>query len=222
MKLSFKTKSLLIHFSSSLYRPKQVQKYICVCHKSLGVETTCCTPTLCLFKVCVWLLSTAASAERLWCFQDRNLQGHHIELPHNTWRLPLLIISLLLSPSVSHLALPRTAVVIYTEEMPLRKWDQAKEETKKEQLEHEASQRVGFAVRSESPAFTQKTSDRQSARPEQSSCQAFVRITCSCSTRFNNLVEGVKVSAVRFTVTSPQRKVKTFWLSFLCLQLNGA
>lgn len=35
----------------------------------------------------------------------------------------------ILSPSVSHIALPRTAVVICTDEVPLRKWDQ--EETKK-------------------------------------------------------------------------------------------
>lgn len=103
---------------------------------------------------------------RLWRFLDRNLQGHHTWLCCCCcWTFPLL-----LSPSVSHIALPRTAVVICTDEVPLRKWDQAKEETKKDQLELEASQSVALL------ALMQKTSDRQAARPERSSCQAAVEL----------------------------------------------
>lgn len=70
-------------------------------------------------------------------------------------------------PAVSHIALQRTAVVISTDEVPLRKWDQAKERWKKtEQFEWKASQSVGL--------LTQKTSDRQagSKQPEQTSSQA--------------------------------------------------
>lgn len=46
----------------------------------------------------------------------------------------------------------------YTDEVPLRKWDQAKEETKKKK------KKCWFAVRSGSLALTQKTSDRQAER----------------------------------------------------------
>lgn len=155
------------------------------------------------------LHSIAASVERLWCFQDRALQGHH------TWLrcccfLPFCVTcqeQLLLST---------------IDNVPLRKWDQAREKTKKSSL-NERPPKVLVCCALRKPGANTENIWQAGWEARAFTLSGCCRVTCSRSIRFNGLLGSVKRSAGCFVISCSQSPfVKTFWLNVFFLLLNGA
>ncbi len=143
-------KRLLVNFSSSLYQPKKSKKksmdLVCVplC-RSANAPLGASVDSRCVLDSC----PLRPRWRRLWRFQDRNLQGHHTWLCCCCWTFPLL-----LSPfAVTH-------------SPPKSSCGYLRRRGATEEMRSARNQRPPKVL-----VLTQKTSDRQAARPERSSCQ---------------------------------------------------
>lgn len=152
---------------------------MCIC---AVVETAHPTASLCWREACVWLLSTVTSLERQK--SPRSPQQSH-------WFVAADCFSPSLPVGVTDRPPKNSCGYLPPAKVPLRKWDQAKQETTKAQRERETSQSAGFLCAHKTTALTQKTSDRQA----EGQSNHLVRVIHSSPTRFNILLEGVKSSA---------------------------
>lgn len=116
------------------------------------LETAHPTVSLCWREACVWLLSTVTSLERPK--SPRSPQQSH-------WFAAADCFSPSLPVGVTDRPPKNSCGYLPPAKVPLRKWDQAKQETTKAQRERETSQSAGFLCAHKATALTQKTSDRQ-------------------------------------------------------------
>lgn len=130
------------------------------------------------------------------------------------------------SPSVS--LTKNSCCYLQKKDVPLRKWDQAREKTKKEQLEREASQSVGLLCAQPQASSLKPGANTANIWQAGWAARAFTmsgccRITCSRSIRCNGLLGSFKRSAGCFVISCSQSSfVKTFWFNVFFLLLNGA
>lgn len=146
------------------------------------LETAHPTASLCWREARVWLLSTVTSLERPK--SPRSPKQSH-------WFAAADCFSPSLPVSVTDRPPKNSCGYLPPAKVPLRKWDQAKQETTKAQRERETSQSAGFLCAHKAAADVfcpvRKHLTGQSNH--------LVGVIQSFPTRFNILLEGVKSSA---------------------------